>query len=244
MTEQNKTAGDANHTPGQRWLAGTAAITIPPFSLVQGAGGTKGEGLSLIKPVLADLNHYGASGATEIATGKRGEVTWDYPFWIKYTGGAPSANDIVGPGAASFTVSTSGTGYKVIQVDAGSSLVWIIPFREGGGICPECDCQNALSFEECWNFGWLQDLNDLNQIGGGFDILIKWEMTDAGGTVLTSCDDIIERANCEASCDFGWKLTQAGESSQTMESHPFTGNGNDSAAIYSPSVYCFFLKNT
>ena len=107
-------------------------------------------------------------------------------------------------------------------------------FRDSEGGGEVCDCQNALSFEECWNFAWLQELNDMNSIGGGFDVLMKWELTDLAGNLFTSCDDIIQSANCEETCDFAWKLTQDGEPTQTMESHPFTGNGADFVDIVTP----------
>ncbi|MCH7928792.1 MAG: hypothetical protein IID03_12565, partial [Candidatus Dadabacteria bacterium] len=107
-------------------------------------------------------------------------------------------------------------------------------FRSTIGDGEVCDCQNALSFEECWNFIWIQELKDFNSIGGGFDILMKWQLTDGFGTPLTSCADIIERANCEDACDFGWILTQEGDPPQTMGKFPFDGLGNDTVNILTP----------
>ena len=107
-------------------------------------------------------------------------------------------------------------------------------FRSTVGDGEVCDCQNALSFEECWSFTWFQELNDMNSIGGGFDILMKWELTDSAGNLLTSCADIIERANCVDVCDFGWILTQDGGVPQNMVKFPFDGFGADKVDIETP----------
>lgn len=136
-------------------------------------------------------------------------------------------------------VSGKGLGHKTMH----NQLVFFIKDKVGRSnsaseeeiVEPEiCDCQNALSFEECWSFAWIQNLNIEGAIGGGFDVLMKWELTDGGGTPLTNCADIIARANCEDPCDFGWILTQDGEAPQPMQKFPFDGTGNDTVNIVTP----------
>jgi hypothetical protein len=148
--------GDAADVFGRRWLPAKSSLTIPAFSLVQGNGGPIEEGIDLIKPATKDMNYYGATGPTEISSTKRGEVSWSWPCWVKYTGTTPTVGVEVGVAAGSHSVTTAGKGYRVLIADTGGLLVLIVPFGKSGGTCGNGDCPDSCLDSLCFAIDWVQ----------------------------------------------------------------------------------------
>ena len=101
-----------------------------------------------------------------------------------------------------------------------------------GEDCEDCDCQDALDFEECWSLGWFQDLTGGGSIGGTFELSAGWRLvTDIGHNPVTGCDQLrtIIPGNCG---DFIWELTLAGSAPVFVTEYPW--NGVDPISIHTP----------
>lgn len=235
----------------QRWLSAKSSITVPAFSLVKPSGGSKGDSLDIAKPVTADKNYYGATGPTEINSTTRGQVTWDFPAWVKYTGTAPAVDAEVGLAANSFEVKTGQKGYKVLLVDTGEGLCLITPFKDASGGADPFDTEQTVLFKVQEESGgpyyfWVEDTadtvgdmlyaiwagNNFQHSMGGHTESGAWiDLDIAGGGgpewVLTTPDGVgtpVGLGNVCSDGTTGWEITDI----MVVKTD---GDGNDSPAF-------------
>jgi hypothetical protein len=137
---------------------------VPVYSIVAAPGGyTKPHSSSTREYMQIDYPT-GSNDALFVTMGKSlggygsnyGHV-WSVlagPLWMNYEGDTPSIGDIVGPKADSFKVSTEGSGFKVLQVNAAKERVRAVFLGGSGGgagmtlvtiteIFEDCDCMAA-----------------------------------------------------------------------------------------------------
>lgn len=121
-----------------------SSAAVPVYSIVSASGG-------VMKPHANSPYEYlkidyptGSNDALFVTMGKALTASspgiyghaWSVlsgPLWINYSGTEPSEGDIVGPEADSFTVSTDGIGFKVLQVDTTNERVRAVFLGGGGG---------------------------------------------------------------------------------------------------------------
>lgn len=115
-----------------------SGMTIPSFSIVRIKQGgstsikTKNRHVPVERPTSTD-GSFLTIGPTPISDGEHGHGNDQFtPSWVKYSGDAPSIGDEVGPSADEFTVSGSGSGFIVWDVDATNTLVFILGMGGGG----------------------------------------------------------------------------------------------------------------
>lgn len=121
-----------------------SSAAVPVYSIVSASGGvTKPHANSPYEYLKIDYPT-GSNDALFVTMGKALTASspgiyghaWSVlsgPLWINYSGTEPSEGDIVGPEADSFTVSTDGIGFKVLQVDTTNERVRAVFLGGGGG---------------------------------------------------------------------------------------------------------------
>ena len=107
--------------------------TIPAWSAVRISGAESDANKLLTIKVKKPDGHITdglfVNGAKDIASTGYGwlrPTSGVMPFWVKYSGTAPSADDEVGPQSGIYTFNTSGAGYIVIDVNTDKSIICVI----------------------------------------------------------------------------------------------------------------------
>lgn len=134
---QRDVSGDAIRCPRLQGATNAYAGEIPAYSLVKPTAVT-GDLVTITRPTADDMGNIMATGPAKIAQGTKGLCSGNWPLPVQYAGAAPAIGDIRGTAADSFLLTTGKKGFRVIAVDAGVGLAWIVPTAstEGGGGVP------------------------------------------------------------------------------------------------------------
>ena len=106
------------------------AGAIPAFSLVA-VSAIAGRLATVTAPGADNLIGVMATGPSPIPQSGAGLCSADWPLPVVYAGAAPSVGDERGTATGSFQLTAGKKGFKVVAVDAGNGLAWVV--RAGGG---------------------------------------------------------------------------------------------------------------
>jgi microcystin-dependent protein len=100
--------------------------------LVKTTGDVTGDVFTVTRPDADNMAAVLVTGPAIIPQNGAGVCSADWPLPVKYAGAAPSVGDERGTAANSFELTAGKTGFKVIAVDSGNGLAWIMPAGGGG----------------------------------------------------------------------------------------------------------------
>lgn len=99
---------------------------VPAFSLVKPTA-IPGGVFTINRPDTDSMSNVLATGPAKIPQSGAGLVSGNWPLPVKYAGAAPAVGDERGTAANSFELTASKKGFKVVAVDAGNGLAWVVP---------------------------------------------------------------------------------------------------------------------
>lgn len=106
---------------------------VPAYSLVK-PNAVTGDLLTITRPDADSLSNVVATGPAKIAQSTKGLCSGNWPLPVKYAGAAPAVGDERGTAANSFQLTTGKTGFKVVAVDSGNGVAWVVPTGGTGGV--------------------------------------------------------------------------------------------------------------
>lgn len=124
--------GPAYMDPRHFGASNAYAGEVPAYSLVK-VTAISGRLATVTRPGADGLITVMATGISPIPQSGTGICSADWPLPVKYAGAAPSVDDERGTAANSFELTAGKTGFKVMAVDVGAGVAWVVPAGGGGG---------------------------------------------------------------------------------------------------------------